>query len=47
MGMDPGEGTLGHRHWERETLRHGHWKKDTRTWTLARDTRTRVLEEGH
>ena len=47
--MDPGEGTLGHRHWERERererLRHGHWKKDTRT--LARDTRTRVLEEGH
>ena len=57
--MDTGRGTLGHgpwkrgplghRHWEREreTLRHGHWKKDTRIWTLARDTRARVLEEGH
>ena len=33
--MDPGEGTLGHRHWERErdtetwTLEEGHWDMDT------------------
>ena len=37
LGMDIG----------RETLRHGHWKRDTRSWTLARDTWTRALEEEH
>ena len=31
----------------RGTLGHGHWESDTRAWTLARDTRTRALEEGH
>ena len=35
--MDTGRGALGH----------GHWKRDTRAWTLARDTRTWALEEGH